>query len=108
METAGTPKLLTRTQLADRWGVTPATIDNWEGEGLIKKFKGKPYYSLPQIEAIENEGINLETINAFALRSRDRKIDQLEKELATVRSRLLQITMIAAEGTSELISRQAV
>lgn len=105
---AETPKLLTRTELADRWGVKPPTIDNWEAEGLIKRFKGKPYYSLPQIEAIENEGINLETVNAFAVRARDRKIDQLEKELAIVKSKLLQVTMIASEGVSQLISNQAI
>ena len=108
MLTLETPKLLTRTELADRWGVKPATIDNWTSEGLIKKFKGKPYYSLTQIEALENEGVNLETVNVFAVRSRDRKIDQLEKELAIVKSKLLQVTMIASEGVSQLISNQAI
>lgn len=45
-------KLLTRGELAERWGVDVRTIANWENEKVIQRVDGIPLprYTLEHIE----------------------------------------------------------
>ena len=57
-------KLLTRGELAERWGVDVRTIANWENEKVIQRVDALPLprYTLEHIEAIEG----IENLNRFS------------------------------------------
>ena len=71
--------LLTRGDLAERWGVDVRTIANWENEKIIQRVDGIPLprYALDHIEAIEG----VKDLNRFSPLERKR----LERELEDVR-----------------------
>ena len=69
--------IITRTELAQRWGKSLTTIDDYEREGYIRRVKlGGANFSLAAIEAIENEGMD----NLILKKSRE--IEELKLALA--------------------------
>lgn len=100
--------LITKKDLCRRWGKDLRTIEKWLTEKKLKTFRDTNYFPLDYIEAIEKENLDLETANAFTLRAKNREIERLKRENATLKSRLLQVTMIATEGTKELLEGNAV
>lgn len=69
--------LLTRGELADRWGVDVRTIANWENEKVIQRVDGIPLprYALDHVEAIEG----IKDLNKFSPLERRRLEGELEK-----------------------------
>lgn len=69
--------LLTRGELADRWGVDVRTIANWENEKVIQRVDGIPLprYALDHVEAIEG----IKDLNRFSPLERRRLEGELEK-----------------------------
>ena len=100
-------QMLTQTDLAKRWGVDRKTIINWMAEKKINPNKATNMFPLDYIEAIERENIDIETVSAFALRAKDRRIEQLEKENAMLKSTLLQVAVTANEVAAQLMKGQA-
>lgn len=100
--------MLTKKDLSERWGKDARTISRLVAEKQIKPFRNTDLFPLDYIEALERENINFEIVNAFTLRAKDREIERLKKENTMLKSRLLQVTMIATEGTRELLEGQAV
>lgn len=79
--------ILTRKELAERWGVAGTTIDRYEREGHIKKlFNGG--YSLSSIEALEYDGIDNLIIQ------KDREIRQLKLELLDMKNIIAKLKLI--------------
>lgn len=70
-------RLLTRGELAERWGVDVRTIANWENDKVIQRVDGIPLprYSLAHIEAIEG----VKDLNRFSPLERRRLEGELEK-----------------------------
>lgn len=70
-------RLLTRGELAERWGVDVRTIANWENDKVIQRVDGIPLprYALDHIEAIEG----IKDLNRFSPLERRRLESELEK-----------------------------
>ena len=101
-------KLLTKGELAKRWGKDYKTINKWIAEKKIKTFRGTDLFPLDYVESLEKENIDMDTVSAFALRAKDREFERLKKENAMLKGQLLQITILAAEGTRNLVEDRAI
>ncbi|MFH5834585.1 hypothetical protein ACHAL6_00745 [Proteiniclasticum sp. C24MP] len=76
--------LLTRKELAERWGVNVTTIDRYEREGLIRKNK-LDKFSLSSIEKIEYDGTDT------LLSRKEREIQELKLENIRLRNKFQEI-----------------
>ncbi|MEA5058043.1 MAG: hypothetical protein VB047_10860 [Anaerotignum propionicum] len=94
---------LTRKELAERWNVSTATLNKWMAEKKIKPNKITNLFSMTYIEAIEREGIDLDTVGVFRLRALERENERLREENAMLKSTLFQISSMANEATSKVI-----
>lgn len=97
--------MLTRKELAARWNVGLSTVNNWISEKKIKPNKITNMFPLDYIESLERQDIDLDTVSAFRLRSLERENQRLKEENAMLKSTLLQVTMIATEGTRKVIEK---
>jgi predicted DNA-binding transcriptional regulator AlpA len=55
---SGKRRLITETELAEMWGISPSTIQHWRSTGigpLYKKLGGKIRYALEDIMAYEEQ-----------------------------------------------------
>ncbi len=79
--------VLTKKELAERWGVNTKTIDVMEEEGTVKRLPKLPgvKYSLTSIEALEYDG----TDNLIL--KKERKIKELEAEVLRYRNKFEEI-----------------
>lgn len=95
--------LLSRQDLAERWGLTVKTIEKYETDGIISRVKGipTPRYSLESVSKIEG----LEELNPMSPTERkklERKINSLENEL-NVKNELLKKYSLLSVETLDLI-----
>lgn len=97
--------MLTRTELAQRWNVSLPTINKWIAEKKIKPNRVTNMFPLDYVEALERQDIDLETVSAFRLRALERENQRLRDENAMLKSKLLQVAMIATEGTRKIIEK---
>lgn len=68
--------VISRKELAERWGKSLTTIDDYERDGYIRRVRiGGANFSLAAIEAIENEGMD----NLILKKSRE--IEELKKQI---------------------------
>lgn len=74
--------LLSRQDLAERWGLAPKTIEKYEIDGVISRVKDipTPRYSIESIRKLEG----LEEINPMSPEERNR----LEKEIKSLKAEL--------------------
>ena len=76
--------LFSRKQLAERWGYpTTKPIESLENKGILTRvpsFDGVRY-NIKQIEKIESVGIDVDPLSPIERIRKDRKIEQLEKEI---------------------------
>lgn len=99
--------MLTRKELAERWNVSPPTINKWIAEKKLKLSQVTNMFSLDYIEAIEKQDIDVDTVSAFAVRALRRKIEQLEGENTMLKSTLLQVAVTANEVAAQMMKGQA-
>jgi len=76
--------MLTRIDLAKRWGVSGSTIDKYRDQGYISLNK-LGFYSLTSIEAIEYDGTD------NLIMKKDRRIKELEQEILRYRNKFEEI-----------------
>lgn len=100
--------LISKSDLAKRWGKDARTIQKWIDEKKIKPFRGTNDFHLTYIEALESENIDdMESVNVFTLRKKDRQIEQLEKENAELKAAILKMVVIGNEKARD-ICQQAI
>lgn len=89
-------KLLTKKDLADRWQVTEASIDNWRKNGVIPQCKGLPIirFSLEQIQ--ELEGIQLDRYSPLLRRKHELEIERLQAELQKKDKKIEELKAVIA------------
>lgn len=93
--------LLSRKDLAERWGVSTATVDRRVREGLISPVKGHktPLFNL--YDVLKVEGTDTSKLSPFERRRLEREIDELREEnnqLKEERERIKrQLTNVMAE-----------
>lgn len=73
-------KLLTQKDLAKRWGVTVASIENWRKEGLIQTAKGVPVIRFTPEHIAELEGVELKQFSPLLKRRMEREMEDLREE----------------------------
>ena len=70
---------LNQVQVADRWGFSPRTLENWRcrGEGpRFLKIGGKVVYRLQDVEAFEQDQLRAKTASARGRKRRAPSTDQ--------------------------------
>jgi len=101
-------KLISKADLAKRWGRDARTIQKWIEEKKIKPFRGTNDFPLAYIEALETENIDdMESANIFVLRKKERRIEQLERENAELKATILKMVVIGNEKARD-ICQQAI
>ena len=63
-ETNVSIKHLNQRQLADRWGISEASLERWRSEGIgpvFLKLQGRVLYRLEDVEAFESESLRKST-----------------------------------------------
>lgn len=92
-------KLLSQKELAERWGVTVASIENWRKEGLIQAAKGVPVIRFTMQHILELEGVKLEKFSPLLKRKMERELEELREE----NQRLKKIIGNVLAETSQVI-----
>ena len=84
--------VLSKAELADRWGVNQRTIDKWEQEKIIKRVEGipTPRYSVREIEVIES-GTELNEFTRFDKKRLENEIKRLRNENENLKNVLSNI-----------------
>lgn len=72
--------LLTKKELAARWGCTPKYIDNLRAEGVISTVKGLPTPRFNIQHILEIEGTKIESFSPLERRRLEREIQALREE----------------------------
>lgn len=87
--------LLSRQDLAGRWGFTTNAIINYESEGLITRIPDipSPRYALSEILKIENLGKDVNPLSPIERRRLERRIEDLEKELSFYKTKVQNAKM---------------
>ena len=87
--------LLSRQELAERWGFSAAAIMNYELEGLITRIPDipSPRYALAEILKIQNLGKDVNPLSPIERRRLERRIEDLEKELSLYRTKVQNAKM---------------
>lgn len=98
-------RLLSKKDLCNRWEISFSTLEKYIANGVVKPLEGANAFPMKYIEAIEMTNVDLETANAFTLRAKDRRIEQLEKRVAELESNMLQVAMIANDGVRGIIGK---
>lgn len=93
--------LFSRKQLAERWGY-PSTkpIEELENKGILKRvpaFAGVRY-SITQIEAIENVGIDVDPLSPVERIRKDKKIKELEDVVNNLKETIATIKQVVANS----------
>ena len=85
--------LLSRQDLAQRWGLTPQAVINYEQQGILTRNPNipTPRYNLYEIEKIENMGVG-ENITGYL----QRELNNLRKENRELKEKLNKIQQIIA------------
>ncbi|EOU1465715.1 histidine kinase [Clostridium perfringens] len=72
--------LLTKKELAERWGCTPKYIDNLRAEGVISTVKGLPAPRFNIQHILEIEGTKVEAFSPLERRRLERELKALREE----------------------------
>lgn len=96
-------KLLTKKELAERWQVTEASIDNWRREKIITACKGVPSVRFSLQHITELEGVKVEKFSPLERKKLERELEHKnklvelkDKEIADLKSRIAQMLSIGA------------
>ena len=73
--------LLTRKELADRWGISTSTLDRRIREGIISSCNsvGQPRFNLDDV--LKVEGTDNSKMSPFERRKLERAVSQLEEKI---------------------------
>ena len=72
--------LLSKKELAARWGVNPKTIDRWVADGVISPCKKIPAIRFSPQHIAELEGVPLERFSPLLKRKMEGEIEELRRE----------------------------
>lgn len=88
--------IISRKNLAERWGKTTETIIQYEQQGVIKRLKlPSPHYSLKQIIELEETGIERKSLEHRQLEKKYKKLLQENEEY---KERIAKIINFAMKG----------
>lgn len=94
--------LISRKELAERWGVTTRTIINYEESGIITrnlKFD-KPYYYLEEIQSIDNYKPN--PLSHFERKRLENENKELRDKINILENTLVKVVNVGTESMNIL------
>lgn len=91
-------KLLTKKDVAERWQVSPQTIDNYIADKILVPIKGIPSVRFNPQYIAELEGTKLEKFSPLERRKLEREIDELKIRAEKAESALARANMIITEA----------
>lgn len=95
--------LISREELAERWGVSTQSVINYEKDGVITRNPNipAPRYSLDEICRLE--GTELNAMSPLERRRLENLIKKQEDEIAALKKVLTKFTTLGAESMNLLI-----
>lgn len=84
--------LLSKKSLAERWDMSPKTVERYEREGIIKSIPGLPSirYSLDEILRIESNG-SINPLSPLERKRMEKEIRDLIKERDFYKNQVINI-----------------
>lgn len=79
-------KLLSKKELATRWGVTPVTIDRWIQDKIVTPAKGIPSIRFTPQHIAELEGVKLDKFSPLERKRIEKEKEELEQRIITLQS----------------------
>lgn len=94
--------LLSRSDLAKRWGISTATVDRRVREGLISPVRGHktPLFNL--YDVLKAEGTDISKLSPFERKTLERKIEELKEENKQLKEKQEQIKRQLAGVMAEI------
>ncbi|WP_294363711.1 transcription factor [uncultured Clostridium sp.] len=94
--------LISRNELAKRWGVTTRTIINYEESGIITRNPNfdKPFYYLEEIQTIDNYKPN--PLSHFERKRLENENKELKDRINALESILSKVVMVGTESMNIL------
>lgn len=95
--------LISREELAERWGVSTQSVINYEKDGVITRNPNipAPRYSLDEICRLE--GTELNALSPIERKRMENLIKKQEEEIEALKSVLAKFTALGAESMNLLI-----
>ncbi len=91
-------KLLTKKDLAERWQVSPQTIDNYIADKIIIPIKGIPSIRFNPHHISELEGTRFEKFSTLERRRLERELEELKTRAENAEEALARANMIITEA----------
>lgn len=88
---------LTKKELAARWKCTTQAIDDRVRDGIIRPVRSLPGVKFRKADVLKLEEDPMDPLSPLERRRLLREIERLNKELASVRSQMMKISVISAE-----------
>lgn len=94
--------LISRNELAKRWGVTTRTIINYEESGIITRNPNfdKPFYYLEEIQTIDKYKPN--PLSPFERKRLENENKELRERINALESILSKVVMVGTESMNML------
>ena len=93
--------LLTRKDLAERWGISTSTVDRRVREGLISPVDGHKTPQFNLFDVLKVEGTDTSKMSPFERRRLEREVQELEQKVLELeeenKSIKRQLTNVVAE-----------
>ncbi|EOU2000573.1 histidine kinase [Clostridium perfringens] len=85
--------LLTKKELAERWGVTTKCIDDWRREGILQTVKGipAPRFNLQYI--MELEETKIEKYSLLKFKKLEKELKETKAEFSKLKEVLININI---------------
>ena len=96
--------LLSRKDLAKRWGISTATVDRRVREGLISPVEGHKTPQFNLYDILEIEGTDTSKLSLFERRRLERTIERLEEEVHQLREDKEKLKSILINQSTELMT----
>lgn len=89
----GEKTLITKKELAERWGVTPKCIDDWRREGILETVKGIPTPRFNIQYIMELEETKLDKYSPLEFKALQKELKETKAELDKFKEILINITV---------------
>ena len=95
--------LLSRKDLATRWGISTATVDRRVREGLISPVEGHKTPQFNLYDILEIEGTDTSKLSLFERSRLERTIERLEEEVHQLRADKEKLKTLLTDKATEMM-----
>lgn len=95
--------LLSRKDLATRWGISTATVDRRVREGLISPVEGHKTPQFNLYDILEIEGTDTSKLSLFERRRLERTIERLEEEVHQLKEDKEKLKTLLTDKATEMM-----